>query len=621
MPCQLAGGCLIVDIKKLTVRLSRLTDSLGMLEKAVAYAFINENGYDTSNSSFLNNYFGDLDYTLANKATSIITEVGITLTIYALVEIFELLLPKDIKKENGMVYTPTEIKNYIISEVLSTDNIPTVCDPACGCGSFLLSAAEFVKKSHGLSYDEIFSKHIFGVDIVEHNIEKCKVLFNLLAIASNETLSSELNIKVASSLSLDWRNEFKCFPKGGFDAVIGNPPYVRSRNVTGEVRKEMNVWQTAKIGNADLYIPFYELGIELLCDRGKLGYISPNTFIQSVNGRSLRRYLLDSGFSISILDFRETQVFKNVTSYTCITIVDKSRQEGSIRYALLNGKRSLSDYSFTEYSEGSFMGYAPWRMSEKDIDFTIKKIESAGIKLDSYKIRNGLATLKNDIYFFMPASEDEHYFYRQYNGITYPIEKAICIDVAKPNVIRTEKELAEKMEKAIFPYYKNGNGFVVIDEGTMIASYPCAYKFFLAVKQNLLKRDKGNGNYATWYAYGRTQGMTNFGSKLLIPYISDTPIAVLSMEDAVLFYCGYAVFSDDVEELAILKRFLESKVFWYYILHTSKPYAKGYMSFAKNYIKNFGMPKLDALQKQRLLSLKEKEEIDAYIQKLYDIAI
>jgi len=610
-----------VDAKKLVARLLRLTKSVEALEKSIAYAFVSINGYDTSSSAFLKDYFGDLDYSIAQKVEKIIDESGNPLSIYALVEIFELLLPKEIKKENGMVYTPTEIKDYIIGKTLSADNIPTVCDPACGCGSFLLSAAEFIKKVHGISYSEIFDKYIFGVDIVEHNVEKCRVLFNLLAAANNETLDSDLNIKAGSSLSLVWNNEFKNYPKGGFDAIVGNPPYVRSRNITDEVRKEMYKWRTAKIGNADLYIPFYELGVELLSERGKLGYISPNTFIQSVNGRGLRHYLLESGFGISILDFRDTQMFKNVTSYTCIAIIDKSNQDGVIRYALLNGKHSLSDYSFTEYKKGSFTGYAPWRMSEKEIDLTIRKIEGAGVKLDSYRIRNGLATLKNDIYFFMPAGDDENYFYRLYNGITYPIEKAICIDVAKPNIIKTENELIEKMEKAIFPYNKNGNSFTVIDENTMLADYPCAYNFLVSIKNKLLQRDKGNGKYAAWYAYGRTQGMANFGAKLLIPYIADMPIAVLSLEDAVLFYCGYAVFSDDVDELIILKKFLESKVFWYYIEHTSKPYAKGYMSFAKNYIKSFGMPKLDATQKQQLLTIEGKEELDTYIQTLYGIAI
>ena len=610
-----------MDTKKLVSRLMRLSKSIEAIEKAFVYAFITTNNYNGIKSAFFTDYFTDLDYSLANKTINIINENGFSLSIYALVEVFEMLLPKELKKENGMVYTPAAIKDYIIRKTLSSKKIPTICDPACGCGSFLLSAAEFLKTKHDISYDEIFSKYIFGVDIIEHNIKKCEVLFNLLALTHNEALNTGLNLKVGSSLSMDWNKGFARLPSGGFDAVIGNPPYVRSRNIAEEIRQEMSAWHTAKTGNTDLYIPFYELGVKLLSDGGKLGFISPNTFIQSVNGRSLRQYLLECKFSVSILDFRETQVFKNFTSYTCITLIDKSLKNGSIYYALLNGKRSLNDYTFTEYKAGSFGGANPWRMSEKEIDSAIKKIENVGIKLDSYKIRNGLATLKNDIYFFSPIEEDEIYFYRQFGGIVYKIEKAICIDVVKPNVIRNEKELSNKMEKAIFPYKENGSGFSIIDEHTMIENYPYAYNFLFSLKDELLKRDKGKGNYATWYAYGRTQGMTNFGSKLLIPYISDIPIAVLSLEETVLFYCGYAVFADDVNELLILKKFLESKVFWYYISHTSKPYAKGYMSFAKNYIKNFGIPVLDANQREKLLGMNEQSELDVYIEKLYDLSL
>ena len=610
-----------MDTKKLVSRLMRLSKSTEETEKAFVYAFITTNNYDGIKSTFFTDYFIDLDNSLAKKTINIIKENGFSLSIYALIEVFEMLLPNEIKKENGMVYTPTAIKDYIIGETLNSEKIPTICDPACGCGSFLLSAAEFLKTKHGISYDEIFSKYIFGVDIIEHNIKKCKVLFNLLALTNNEILNADFNLKVGSSLSMDWKNEFVRLPSGGFDAVIGNPPYVRSRNIAEDVRHEMSAWHTAKTGNTDLYIPFYELGIKLLSDNGKLGFISPNTFIQSVNGRSLRQYLLECKFSVSILDFREMQIFKNTTSYTCITLIDKSRINGSIYYALLNGKHSLNDYAFTEYKTGSFDGANPWRMSEKEIDYAIKKIENIGIKLGSYKIRNGLATLKNDIYFFSPIEEDELYFYRRFRGNNYKIEKAICVDVVKPNIIRNEKELSEKMEKAIFPYKENGSRYSIIDENTMIESYPHAHSFLFSVKDELLKRDKGKGNYAAWYAYGRTQGMTNFGSKLLIPYISDTPIAVLSPEEPILFYCGYAVFANDVNELLILKRFLESKVFWYYISHTSKPYAKGYMSFAKNYIKNFGIPVLDASQREKLLGMNERNELDTYIGKLYDLSL
>ena len=113
--------------------------------------------------------------------------------------------------------------------------------------------------------------------------------------------------------------------------------------------------------------------------------------------------------------------------------------------------------------------------------------------------------------------------------------------------------------------------------------------------------------------------MNNFGKKLLIPYIAGEPIAVLSLEEKLLFYCGYALISDDEQELKILKCFLESDAFWYYIYHTSKPYSKGYMAFAKNYIVNFTIPKLSEAEKQYLLSNSSKSELNRWIWTKYGI--
>lgn len=258
-------------------------------------------------------------------------------------------------------------------------------------------------------------------------------------------------------------------------------------------------------------------------------------------------------------------------------------------------------------------------MREENIDLIINKLESVGTPLSKWKIRNGLATLKNDLYFFKPSKSDSLYYYRTYKGIEYKIERNICVKVAKPNVIKTENDLANKIEVAIFPYHLKDNIFSIIEENDMISNYPCAYHFLLDYKYILKQRDKGKCSYPTWYAYGRTQGMTNFGKKLLIPYISDEPIAVLSLEEKLLFYCGYALMSDDECELRILKHFLESNAFWYYVYHTSKPYSKGYMAFAKNYIINFSIPNLNHDEVEFLLSNQSKDELNTWIWSKYGI--
>ena len=88
-----------------------------------------------------------------------------------------------------------------------------------------------------------------------------------------------------------------------------------------------------------------------------------------------------------------------------------------------------------------------------------------------------------------------------------------------------------------------------------------------------------------------------------------------------MIYCGYAIYSDSELELLFLKKVLESSVFDYYMKNTSKPYATGYYSYAKNYVKNFGLYPFSEEQKKHILSLQSKEEVDKYIKSIYKVAM
>ena len=135
----------------------------------------------------------------------------------------------------------------------------------------------------------------------------------------------------------------------GFDCVLGNPPYVRNRNIPEKTKQHFSQWETTKAGNVDLYIPFFEIGIELLNGTGSLGFITPNTYLQSINGRSLRSYLKCSSFNLEILDFRGSQIFEKVTSYTCITIINKSKSDGLIKYARIKDDNQINQHIETCY--------------------------------------------------------------------------------------------------------------------------------------------------------------------------------------------------------------------------------------------------------------------------------
>ena len=608
-----------MNAKNIIKALTTYSNNVSDIEHMIVYAFIKKENIKHDNSDMLKAYVSELDDALCVKAVELFSKTDMMLSLDSIVELFEQILPEGEKKEKGIVYTPREIKEYIISRVCQTKNAPTVIDPSCGCGAFLVTAAQYIHQQFNMSYCDIISQNIFGIDIDDSAISKAKLLLELLACGNNEYGEKTFNFLCANALNPKTVFKARKWQSIGFDCVVGNPPYVRFRNMSDESKSFFKHWTSADTGNVDLYMPFFEVGMSLLKKGAVLSYITPNSYIQSVNGRKLRAFLTLQNHPITIVDFRDAQVFKNVTNYTCITTIATSAKDSVIKYVRINEEQTLGSHCYSEYQTSAFANGAPWRMRKKDIDSVIQKLETAGTPLSKWKIRNGLATLKNDIYFFTPNKADDKYYYRISDGIEYRIERSICIKVAKPNIIKNEQDLIEKIEIAIFPYKLINNVFAVIGEDEMIAKYPYAYQFLIDNKDVLQQRDKGKANYPTWYAYGRTQGMNNFGKKLLIPYIADEPIAVLSLEENLLFYCGYALISDDEQELRILKCFLESDAFWYYIYHTSKPYSKGYMAFAKNYIIHFSIPSVSEEEAQYLLSNPPKEDLNKWIWSKYGI--
>ena len=107
-----------------------------------------------------------------------------------------------------------------------------------------------------------------------------------------------------------------------FDIVVGNPPYIRSKNIS-EVDKEVIKNYSVYHGNADLLCYFYEFGFNLLKDGGVLGYITSNKWLTANYGEPLRGFITDKCELIGILDFKDNRVFKGVGVDTEITFLRK----------------------------------------------------------------------------------------------------------------------------------------------------------------------------------------------------------------------------------------------------------------------------------------------------------
>ena len=196
----------------------------------------------------------------------------------------------------------------------------TICDPACGSGAFLNAALRFLMDEHKL-LDEMEAKvagasivfqnvenailenNLFGVDINEESVEIAKLALWLRTAKPHRKLTSlNNNIRCGNSLisdpaiagdkAFDWQAEFpKVFAKGGFDVVIGNPPYVDSETMTKSIPEQREyisqTYQYAK-GNWDLLVPFIEKAFSLLRVNGKMAFITSNKWLALDYGKAIR---------------------------------------------------------------------------------------------------------------------------------------------------------------------------------------------------------------------------------------------------------------------------------------------------------------------------------------------
>ena len=488
----------------------------------------------------------------------------------------------EVKKAGGVFYTPQYIVEYIVKHTvgeLVKDKTPRdvaklrVLDPACGSGSFLIGAYQFLLDWHrdwyienlvpvfidkksvtdpavlallpeatprgkkhlaqaelpiykaGTSGDatrtrsdwrlttvekkRILLNNIFGVDIDQQAVEvtKLSLLLKVLEEENEENIDKQLklfaeralpslhqNIKCGNSLigtdiltpempsdevkrinPFDWSTEFApVMAAGGFDAVIGNPPYVRVEFL-GDQKKYLETCYSVYQGRADLYTFFLEKGMALLRNDGLISYIVSNKWLRANYGKPLRQLLKQKNIC-EIIDFGDLQLFPGATTYPCIIRVANSNPKVHLFATQIKTLEfsDLKNYIIANRTElvQNNLDEAGWTLSNARISGIFEKIEKNSVPLKTYSQGN------------------------IFRGIVTGLNEAFVIDSETRNrIVQNDPNSAEIIKpfavgKDIERYAVNSDTKYLIYtfHGVEIKKYPGIIEYLTPFKERLMNR-------------------------------------------------------------------------------------------------------------------------------------
>lgn len=494
-------------------------------------------------------------------------------------------MTKKIKQE-GQYMTPPEIVNIILDsigyngiEILDKK----IIEPSFGKGVFLEEIVRrIIKVAPITDVKRILEENIFG-------IEKDINLYNE-AIKNLNFIIKENNIE-----TINWKNLingdtlflYKNYINQ-FDYVVGNPPYVRIHNIKQEYRDIVKQFKFTK-GTIDLYIVFYELGIQLLNPNGKLGFISPNTFMINKSQKDFRNLLINNKLITKLFNFKYHQIFDNALTYTCICILDKENTKTNLHYKEYknNGFEIEENFQYSEFN------HEVWVLGKKEDVLFLNENRKKEKKLkDITTVQNGISTNADNIYIhsifedkdcsipYMKKNTDniKIVFFKE-NGIIYKIENTIL-----RRIVKASKFNGSFSNKYIIYPYKNNS---LLSEEVLKTKYRFAYNYLLKNKENLLKRDLEENQ--DWFAFGRSQGLINIEKeKIIIKRFMDKNSKIIPYvldSDIIVYACLYFT-SDNIQKIIDI---LSSDDFYRYCCLNGRDMQGEFIGLSSSIIKNFGI--------------------------------
>lgn len=488
-------------------------------------------------------------------------------------------------KQAGVVYTPSHVVAFMLDDLLPNDlGSIRICEPACGDGAFLAGCVQricekIIEFGPQASYVESL-KWLTGFEIDDQAVEACKA--RLTGVCA-QTLGSK-------APSVDWqirrldilsRAEWRRYANS-FDYVVGNPPYVRIQHLEHDRREQIasGGWRFMN-GCGDLYFLFFEAGLDLLREGGQVSFITPNSWLKSAAGRTLRTHLSANHRVRKIVDFEGHQVFPSVTTYTAIARVEKGGRcrQISAAKAVIRRNAVVPDNGY------SVDAHSPmWTLTNRAQRQKLHRLMQHGIRLgDIAAIRVGLQTLADRVFILTVVDEDDTVVMCTDGSTEVQLEKGSVRRIYKASVMKNGKDPEHRV--AIYPYNDDGQ---LVSFTRLRRRYPLASKWLLRRKQVLLGRDKGRMDERKWHGYGRHVGIRSaFGIKILTSGMNKRPNFQICSDADTLFYSGYAIKPTRKISLTDLVAELNSDRMHDFIKATSKPYQGGWWSYSKTFVQHF----------------------------------
>jgi len=484
----------------------------------------------------------------------------------------------------------------------------TICDPASGSGAFLNQALDFLILEHRY-IDELQAKlfgdaivlsdvensilenNLFGVDINEESVEIAKLSLWLRTAQPNRKLNDLSNnikcgnsliddIEIAREKAFNWNEEYpKIFAKGGFDVVIGNPPYVSHDRIENKNYLKSNYKAFSPFG--DLYILFYELSFKIINDKGLSSLITSNSFLRAEYGRLLRKLIIDNNVIEEAINIENTQIFSDATVNTVILTVSKNKNAKALivnnEFKGIDFIKFISDNSF-HYRQSDFDD-SSWNLTKPEILKTKIKIKNKHKTLEEYqtKIRLGIATGDNNA-FVINESQKEQFL--------------------KMNIKNSEIIKPILRGRDIERYcYNLPNLYVLLTKNgiNIEHDYPDIYEHLDAFGEKFKKRGAKGQHWTNLRACSFFEDFKL--EKIIWIELSDRGRFSLVKDEIYLLNSAYFLLVPIEFESKYLLSLFNSKVIKFYLTQIANTSGVGTTRWINNYVKEFPIPEINkALQ-------------------------